>query len=279
MARRRIPDWPIYALLVGGLLWYAFTGRERQPAPEPPPPLSAEAPIDGEALPAASAFDPVVMVEAGQRPQTGFGTAFSVDRGGTWMTARHVVDGCTEVSIITDRGRGVRARGWVDPNADIAVIYTEGASAALPLAARSLRIGERAYHLGFPQGRPGEATSRLIGREQLNVLGRGAREEPVLAWAETGRTEGLQGTLGGLSGGPAVDANGRVVGVTVAEQPRRGRIYTTAPDTFYAAVEARVPERRGVAPVPAPTPDSYGRVGDALRRTLRVAPVVCLSVS
>ena len=63
------------------------------------------------------------------------------------------------------------------------------------------------------------------------VQGRGARTEPVLVWAETGRTDGLKGTLGGLSGAPALDDQGRVVGVTIAEAPRRGRIYTTAPET------------------------------------------------
>jgi hypothetical protein len=116
----------------------------------------------------------------------------------------------------------------------------------------------------------------LIGRENLVVEGRGARTEPVLVWAETGRTDGLKGTLGGLSGAPALDAQGRVVGVTIAEAPRRGRIYTTSPETTartLAASGRSLSELPG-APISA---DNYGRVADDLRRNLRVAQVVCLT--
>ena len=62
------------------------------------------------------------------------------------------------------------------------------------------------------------------------VRGRGAGAEPVLAWAEIGRTAGLAPSLAGLSGAPALDAAGRVIGVTIAQAPRRGRIYTTTPN-------------------------------------------------
>ena len=41
-----------------------------------------------------------------------------------------------------------------------------------------------------------------------------------------------------LSGAPALDAQGRVVGVTIAESPRRGRIYTTAPEVVNATLSA-----------------------------------------
>jgi serine protease Do len=139
-----------------------------------------------------------------------------------------------------------------------------------------LRLGQRAFHPGFPQGRPGEVTTRLLGRETFKVRGRGARDEPVLAWAEIARTDGLRGTLSGLSGAPALDRFGNVVGVTIAEAPRRGRVYTTSPDTFLPAVRGiqRADEPALGEPV---TPDNYGRVADALRRDLRVAQVVCLS--
>jgi len=279
VARFRLPDWAVYSAVVAGLLFATLARREDADAPVFAPETPADVP-GGRPLPAASAFDPAILVETEGRPQTGFGTAFSIDRGGTWLTARHVVDGCTRLLILTDAGRGVDARGWVDPNADIAVISTEGGAAALPLALdRPLRVGERAFHIGYPQGSPGEATSRLIGRETLTVMGRGARREGVLAWAETGRTDGLKGSLGGLSGGPAVDAAGRVVGVTVAENPRRGRIYTTAPETLADALSATVGAgQRGAAPMTPPTVETYGRVGDRLRRDLRVAPIVCLSV-
>src|SRR6202012_3752819 len=114
------------------------------------------------------------------------------------------------------------------------------------------------------------------GRENLVVQGRGARTEPVLVWAETGRTDGLTGTLGGLSGAPALDDRGRVVGVTIAEAPRRGRIYTTAPETTARALGPRAALASGAAGE-AVDAGNYGRVADDLRRNLRVAQVVCLT--
>lgn len=55
--------------------------------------------------------------------------------------------------------------------ADIALLRTDQAPAALALdtseRGRFRKIGQRAFHVGFPQGRPGEAYSRLIGRETL----------------------------------------------------------------------------------------------------------------
>jgi hypothetical protein len=145
------------------------------------------------------------------------------------------------------------------------------------LATYELRAGQRGFHPGFPQAQAGEVASRLLGRETLQVRGRGQRDEPVLAWAEVGRTDGLGGTLAGLSGAPVLDRQGRAIGVTIAESPRRGRIYTTAPDTFGPAI-------RGVQKADEPltgrliTVDNYGLVADDLRRELRVAQVVCLSV-
>ena len=122
---------------------------------------------------------------------------------------------------------------------------------------------------------PAEHFTRF-GRENLVVQGRGARTEPVLVWAETGRTDGLKGTLGGLSGAPALDDQGRVIGVTIAEAPRRGRIYTTAPETT-AKTLAASGRRTSDAPGGAISADNYGRVADDLRRNLRVAQVVCLT--
>jgi S1-C subfamily serine protease len=170
------------------------------------------------------------------------------------------------------------------PPSDIAVLVTRGGAPALPmLKDQGLRIGARGFHPGYPQGKAGEATSRLIGRQTLVLRSRGApggraggRAERVLAWAEAGRTDGLKGDLAGLSGAPALDSRGEVVGVTLAEAPRRGRIYTTTPEAIGEALA-----RAHVTPTPAPladpiTVENYGRAADAFRRDTRVAQVVCL---
>jgi hypothetical protein len=137
-------------------------------------------------------------------------------------------------------------------------------------------VGQRAFHVGFPQGRPGEAYSRLIGRETLVARGRYDLEEPVLAWAEMGRTSGVRGSLAGISGGPALAANGQVIGVTVAESARRGRIYTAAPSSILRLLRVEQVEPGG-APGPRLSPDNYGQESDDLRRSLAVAQVVCVA--
>jgi hypothetical protein len=110
----------------------------------------------------------------------------------------------------------------------------------------------------------------------LYLRGRGHRNVPVLVWAEVGRTEGLRGALRGMSGAPALDSRGRVVGIAVAEAPRRGRLYTTTPEAMVAALDsARAHRARGAGQ--AITPDNYGLAADDLRRSLRIAPVVCVS--
>lgn len=271
----KLPDWLVYSAAVGALLIAAVGRQERTDAPEAPPPLVED---EGAPLGPATPFDPSVLVEVPDKAEPGVGTAFSISDAGIWLTARHVVDGCATTAIVVGEGRGVAAKVHVDPRSEAAILVTEGGAPALPLGLdQPLHRGVRAFHPGYPQGEPGEATSRLIGRETLVVRGRGARTEPVLAWTETGRTDKLTGTLAGLSGAPALDASGRVIGVTVAEAPRRGRIYTTAPETVRATL-ATLEAPAETAPLPEPiTPDNYGRTADALRRNLRVAQVMCLA--
>ncbi len=271
----RLPDWLVYVAVVAALLIAAVGRQERADAPPPPPPVPGE---EGVPLGPASPFDPSVVVEVPGQTQPGTGTAFSVADSGVWLTARHVVEGCRQVALVVAEGRGVAATVSIDPSGDAAILRTDGGAPAMPLGLdKPLKRGERAFHPGFPQGRPGEAASRLLGRENLVVRGRGSRTEPVLVWAEVGRTDELQGTLAGLSGAPALDATGRVIGVTVAEAPRRGRIYTTAPETMRGAFANAGVRPASFAVGETINVENYGRVADGLRRDLRIAQVVCLA--
>jgi serine protease Do len=175
-------------------------------------------------------------------------------------------------------GSAVAAVVRVDPRGDTAVLFTKGGAPPVPLAPLTpLRQGAAAFHPGFPLGRAGEAASRLVGRERLLTRGRGGLAQQVLAWAEIGRTADLPPNLAGLSGGPALDTQGRVIGVTIAQAPRRGLIYTTTPRSLRAALIAgRVSPPAAAAGEPITTA-TYGRVADDLRRDLRVVPVVCLT--
>ena len=266
----KLPDWAIYSAVVAALVVAAIGRREVADAPAPPD-------VEGGVLGPSSPFDPSVAVKVPQTPSPGAGTAFSIADDGVWLTARHVVEGCQQVAVVVAPGRGVTAQVQLDPRGEAAVLTTVGGAPAMPLGINlPMRRGDRAFHPGFPQGQPGEVTSRLLGRENLVIHGRGARSEPVLVWAEVGRTDTLGGSLSGLSGAPALDVAGRVIGVTIAEAPRRGRIYTTAPETVGRTLAA-THRRAATFAVGEPiTTENYGRVADSLRRELRVAQVTCL---
>lgn len=273
---RWLPDWLIYFLVFAAILFVVFQADDEADAPPAPP----DDGVSGALLPAPSAFDPEVLVEVGP-VASGIGTAFAVDADGWWLTARHVVDACDRVGLVVARGQAAPVREVrVARFADLALLRTDRAPDPLELdrTETDFRLGQTAFHIGYPQGEPGEAASRLLGRERLVARGRYDLDEPVLAWAELGRTQGLFGSLAGMSGGPVVDGDGRVIGVTIAESARRGRIYTASPASIVQFLSLHDQE---VAPEGAPggrfTLDNYGTEADRLRRGLSVAQVVCVA--
>lgn len=275
-ALRRAPDWSIYSAILLGLAGLCMGLGQTADAPPthhgaaPGSSGSADAPLLGP----VTAFDPEVIVEAPERAfQPTSGTAFSIADRGRWVTARHVVEGCRRPAVLVGGGRAVAAAFRLAPHADLALLITDGGPAGLPLAPRAPQAGGVAFHPGYPQARAGEVSSRLLGEDLIRSPGRGRTSERVLAWAEMGRTRGMEGSLSGLSGAPALDDMGRVVGVTIAEAPRRGRIYTTTSEALAQAVRGQTTAGSGGRITLA----TYGRASDDLRRELRVAQVVCLS--
>lgn len=271
---RLIPDWLLYIIVIAAVVFVLFKVDQRADAPEALP-QSAQ---DGSYLPPPSVYDPEILVEVGP-VSSGLGSAFAISGEGWWVTARHVVDACQRVGLVVTRGSAVPVNQVrIAQFADLALLKTDRAPAPLALdtSERHFQVGQRAFHMGYPQGHPGEAYSRLIGRETLVARGRYNVEEPVLAWAELGRTHGLRGSLAGMSGGPAIASNGQVIGVTVAESSRRGRIYTAAPSTILRLLGVEHVQAEG-NPAPRLTPENYGQQSDDLRRSLAVAQVVCIA--
>jgi S1-C subfamily serine protease len=272
----RFPDWLVYALFLGVILYVLLPSRTDSMAPEAPPVVTDAQ--GARALPPPSAFDERVLVQS-DTPADGTGTAFSVSEAGAWLTARHVVDGCSRLALEVAPGTYVPVdpeNVVLSPESDMAVLLTGRSPDGLPMVAtEELSVGTQGFHVGFPQGQPGEVTSTLLSNSRLITRGVRRSEEQVLAWAEKGRTRGLVGSLAGLSGAPVFDALGRVVGVTVAESPRRGRIYTTSPDTLAAFLSEAGVEAKGTARPSRFTIEDYGREADRVRRALNVVKVVC----
>lgn len=271
-------DWLIYVGALGLMLAVIFALAPDADAPAPAPMSEFQEQLAeelGPLLPDPSPLDELVLVQVGE-PQNGVGTAFAVNSSGDWLTARHVVEGCAKVTLMVAPGNYVPvANIVVDEEHDLALLSTGRSPFPVSLALQGpLHVGSEGFAVGFPQGEPGELATRLVARSRLVTRGRRSAEAPILAWAEVGRTEGLRGTLGGISGGPMFDATGAVRGVIVAESPRRGRIYTTAPQSVEAFLtKLGVPLESG--PADKFELSGYGAPSDNARRRLQVVKVTC----
>lgn len=219
-----------------------------------------------------------VRVELERKVHNGVGTAFAVDGGGTYVTARHVVDGCTELYFVAGPGQLEPVESYTSENTrDFAVIRAgEAPQTHLALSSRAPRRGDHGFMMGYPQGEPADVRATVIGRTEMRSSGRYRMKEPVIAWVERERKPGFSGSLGGISGGPVFDGEGNIVGTVVAGAPRRGRVYTTHPRVFEEtgllrqSHEGYVPDfKEGI------TNTNYDRIGRNLRASRIIAQVYC----
>jgi S1-C subfamily serine protease len=215
------------------------------------------------------------VVEEKSARTTSTGSAFPILSDGTWLTARHVAQDCKKISLRLGNHAVPVSRRVLHPFADIAILKTKAAVTPFPFASGSAPLGT-AYHIGFPKGRPGVVASGFLGEMTLWHKGRHNYRERVHVWAERVRYPQRQGSLGGLSGGAVLDPEGRIIGVTQAESPRRGRIMTGMPE--------RVSEIAGFAAITLPAaggastpiaPEKFGETGFALINGYRIAKVLC----
>lgn len=193
-----------------------------------------------DVIPIPPGVPPSYAVEDPGNPRDSQGTAFAISGDGLWMTAEHVVNGCDRVGLATAQFAAERVERVFESDVSDAALIADGlpSGIALPLATRVPREGERAWHMGFPTGRPAVVQSRFIGQA---AAVRGNLRGPataILAWAEELRIPEFDHTLGGISGGPTIDSAGRVVGVNSASSDRRGRVLTTHPQQALNLVSA-----------------------------------------
>ena len=260
----RIPDYMIYAAILVVIMLYSNSKSTRNKAPVPPEDV-------GDLLPADSPYDPSILVNV-DAPRSGVGTAFAIDEAGHWLTARHVVDSCDTVGLRIGRTKYLPVKATVSEDFDLAVL--SGSWNPDPIRSdlyTPRHLGESGFFFGFPQGRPGEVTGRLLGRGRMKVKGRYRSDEPILAWAENGRSSGLRGSLGGLSGGPVLDKDGEIIGVVSAENLRRGRVYSVIPRNLRPHVKEDKSYKARAINV-----HSYGLQADEYRRNRQIAQVICL---
>ncbi|ESQ90340.1 peptidase [Asticcacaulis sp. AC460] len=268
-------DWLLYAAGIAVLVIVPGAWHEDSALPEaPPPPGVGEMSLFATFTP-FSAGSIINLPSADQRVMTG--TAFSLANTGEWIMARQSVAGCPHPFLNIGGNLAVPFKVRDVKGVDGYVVgLTQGAGRALALAdPKTVEAGVRGFMPGYPAGVPGEATARYIGNVTLKRAKRGERSETVMAWARAGRTNGIRGDLNKLAGGPVVDDNARAIGIVIKEKPRRGRIYTSTPETLskLASTTGMKPDFDSEAVI---TKANYGIVSDTLRREYRVAQVGCI---
>jgi serine protease Do len=257
-------------------------------APSPPREAAAAPQRARRPLPPPSPGDPIFSVGVADQPPgtVAIGTSFGVGRG-LWLTARHVANaGCARVIMAIDGAKILAEIAYLHPEADLAVLRTRSRpTPILPLSTAEPRSGATGFSFGFPSGSLGGAEGTLMGRARMQLGGRLVGTAPVLAWAEVRRFPAALDSLGGISGGPMLDEDGTVIGISVAASQRRGRIYTVAPEILHE-IAAEVPAfRAGRSEAPAPEgrvrevgvrPVSIIDVATALNRSARIAKTACV---
>lgn len=225
-------------VILGMLLWLGSMLVERvgeeigRIAPEAAPPAREgrpalalpRGPADRDGLPElARGRVAELPVEHPRRGGHHQGTAWHIGAG-RWLSARHVMDSC-DLRRLGPADRPRLGRVWRHPDADLTAFESATPPRALALAAAPPRRGDAAYAIGFPKGRAGVVEVTLIGAAYMHLTGAVASVQPFryLLWQIGSLPQHIPdpGALGGLSGGPVVDGEGRAVALAFSTVPRR----------------------------------------------------------
>jgi serine protease Do len=147
----------------------------------------------------------------------GFGSGFIVDASGIVVTNYHVVRDTTVVEITLQDGRKFTSKDIRrDPKADLAVIKLESKD-PLPFLefgdSAAMEVGDRVLAVGAPFGLTGSVTSGIVSGKSRNNLNLNLYEDFIQTDAAVNP---------GNSGGPLVNMEGKVVGLTAAIKTRSG---------------------------------------------------------
>ena len=141
------------------------------------------------------------------------GTGFVYDTSGNIVTASHVVDGATGIQVRFKDGTVAKATlVGTDPSSDTAVIKVNVASSKLkPLAladSSDVQPGQGAVAIGSPFGYEESITAGIVSAVDRTIQAPNGYSIPNTIQTDAPINHGN-------SGGPLIDASGKVIGVNV----------------------------------------------------------------
>jgi S1-C subfamily serine protease len=140
----------------------------------------------------------------------GSGTGTIISKVGHILTAAHVVYGSKSITVITSSGEVSAIILKIDLHNDLAVLKLDhGSYQVIPIGVSDrVRLGENVATIGFPN-RSIQGHSPKVTRGEISSMS-GAGDDPRM-WQVSVPVQP------GNSGGPLLDANGKLVGVVVAK--------------------------------------------------------------
>ena len=149
----------------------------------------------------------------------GLGSGFIIDKSGYIVTNNHVINGADEIKVTLSDGRELSAKLiGTDPQTDLAVIKVEpkGELPSVTFAdSDRARVGDWVVAIGSPFGLGGSVTAGII-----SARGRDIHSGPYDDYLQIDAP-----INSGNSGGPVINAEGKVVGVNTAiYSPNGGNI-------------------------------------------------------
>ena len=147
-----------------------------------------------------------------QRPMTGLGSGFIIDKEGIIVTNNHVIEGADEITVImSDQTEFTAELLGRDPKADLAVLKIEPGQTKLKAVewgdSDLMRVGDWSIAIGNPLGLGGTVTAGIISAISRDLRG----SSPYVKFLQTDASINR-----GNSGGPLFNVEGKVIGINTA---------------------------------------------------------------